>query len=101
MLVGQLGDHTSAGSALDESLHDEIRLVNLLDSARILADGSGDGVDTHGTATEFVDDGEQYLVVGFVETEAVDIQCREGILRYLVVDAPGAFHLCEIPHSPQ
>ena len=101
MLVGQLGDHTSAGSALDESLHDEIRLVNLLDSAGILADGSGNSCDAHWSATELVDDGEQYLVVGFVEPEAVDVQCREGILRYLVVDATGALHMGEIPHTPQ
>ena len=96
MLVGQLGDHTSAGSALDESLHDEIRLVNLLDSAGILAEGRGDGVDTHGAATECVDDGEQYLVVGFGETEAVDIQCREGLLCFVVGDESGVVVLGEI-----
>ena len=43
MLVGQFGGHTSAGSAFEESFHDEERLIDLLQSAGVLAYCGGDG----------------------------------------------------------
>ena len=75
--VGEGCHHTSALRALYEALHDEIRLVHLLDGARVLADGCGYGRHADRTAAELVDDGEQYLVVDLVQTILVDVERRE------------------------
>ncbi len=101
MLVGQFCHHTPSGGALDETLHDEEGLVDLLDGACILTNGGGNGGDAHRTALELVDDGEQDLVVDLVETILVDVQGREGYLRNLGVNLSVAFHLGEISHTAQ
>ena len=74
MFVCQLCHHTTTRGALDEALHDKEWLVDLLDGTSVLADGSSNSGDSNGTATEFVDDGEQDAVVDFIETVLVDIQ---------------------------
>ena len=77
MLVSERCDHASALRSLDESLHDEIRLVHFLDGARVLAYGGGYGADANGTSVELVNDGQEYLVVNLVETILVDVERRE------------------------
>ena len=81
MAVSQFGDHTPSGGALDEAFHDEKGLIDLLNGACILAHSGGNRRDTHRTALELVDDGEQDLVVDLVETILVDVQGREGFTR--------------------
>ena len=101
MLVGQFGDHTTTRRALDEAFHNEEGLVDLFNGACILADGSGDSGDTHRTALELVDDGEQNLVVNLVEAILVDVQGREGNLRDLCINLAITLHLSEITHAAQ
>ena len=61
MLVGKRRCHSSSRRALDETLHDEERLVNLLYGAAILAYCRGNGTYAYRTATELVDDGGENL----------------------------------------
>ena len=83
MFVRQLRHHTSTGSTLDETLHDEERLVYLFYSTCILTDGSGYGGDAHRTATELVDDGQQDAVVYLVQPVLVNVQRRQYNLIFL------------------
>ena len=101
MLVSQLRHHTATRRALDEALHDEEGLVNLLHSTCILSNGSSDGRDTHRTATELVDDGQQDLIVDLIETVLVDVQGCQRYLRDLRVDLTVAFYLGEVANSTQ
>ena len=52
MAVCQVGSHPAARGALQESFHYQVRLVNVLHGASILAYGCGYGADAHGTAAE-------------------------------------------------
>ena len=101
MTISQFCHHTSSGGALDKALHDEEGLVHLLHGAGILAHGSGDGCDAHRTTLELVDDGQQDLIVDFIETVLVYIQGRQGNLGDLGVDLAVALHLCEVPHASE
>ena len=101
MLIGEGCDHASALRSLDESLHDEIRLVHFLDGAGVLADGGGYSADAYRTSAELVDDGQEYLVVNLVEAILVDVERRERQPCYVAVDAYVALHLRKVAHTAQ
>lgn len=101
MLVSERCGHAAARCALDESLHDEERLVHLLDGSGILADGRSYRRHSHGTPAELVDDGQENLIVGFIESVLVDIQSLESHLRYLARDASVALYLRKVAHTAQ
>ena len=101
MAVGQGRGHASAWRALDESLHDEEGFVDLFHRSGVFADGRGDGADAHRTASELVDDGQQNLVVDFVEAVLVDVEGLEGQLGDGSGDGAVALHLCEVAHTSQ
>ena len=65
----------------------------------ILADSRCNGGDTHRTATEFIDDGQQDAVVYLIQSELIDIQCRQGYLRNLRIDASTALYLREVTNT--
>lgn len=82
MLVGKRRCHSASRRALDETLHDEERLVNLLYGATILAYCRGNGAYAYRTATELVDDGGENLVVNLVQAILVDVERLE---RHLAI----------------
>ena len=43
MAVGKVGDFSASRSSLNEAFLDEIRLIDLLQSTRVLTEGSSDG----------------------------------------------------------
>ena len=101
MSVGQLCHYASAGGTLDESLHDKEGFVDLLYRSAVFSDGRCNGGDTHRTAFELVDDGEQNLVVYLVEAILVDVECRKSEACDADVDASVALYLCEISDTAQ
>ena len=96
MLEGEVCDHTPAGCALDESLHDEERFVDLFNCSSILTDSCSDGGNANRPPSELVDDGEQDLVVDFVQTVFVNVQCRESNAGDACVDAAVTLYLGEV-----
>ena len=80
MLVGKRRCHSASRRALDETLHDEERLVNLLYGAAILAYCRGNGAYAYWATTELVDDGGENLVVYLIQAILVDVadssECR-------------------------
>ena len=101
MIVGKLGGHSASWRTLDEALHDEEWLVNLLYGAAIFADSRGNGAYAHRTSTELVDDGGENLVVYPVQAILVDVQCLKRHLGNLEGDGSVALHLGEITYSSQ
>ena len=101
MLVGKRRCHSSSRRALDETLHDEERLVNLLYGAAILAYCRGNGAYAYRTATELVDDGGENLVVNLVQAILIDVERLERHLGNIVSDGSVALYLGEITHSSQ
>ena len=99
MLVGQFCDFASSRGALEETLLDEERLIYLLHCTSLFAHRCGDGVDTHRSTLELVDDGGENLVVDFVKTILVDIECFERYLSDLGVNTAVTLHLCEIANT--
>ena len=100
MAIGQFGDHPPTWRPLDEALHDEERLVDLLNGTGILADGCGNRRDAHRTTLELVDDSQQDLIVDFIETILVDIQGCQGYLCDFRVDLAVALYLRKVSDSP-
>ena len=101
MLIGKLGGHSASWRALDETLHDEERLVNLLYGAAILAYCRGNGAYAYRTSTELVDDGGENLVVYLVQAILVDIERLESHLGNIEGDGSVALYLGEIPDSSE
>ena len=101
MLIGQFGSHTSTWGTLDETFHDEERLIDILDGTSILANGRSDGVETDRTTLELIDNGEQDLVVNLIKTILVDIKGFERHMGYLQVDASVTLHLRKVAHTTQ
>ena len=101
MLVCQFGNHSSTRSALYESLHYQEWLIYLLNSAGVFAYGCCYGGYSHRAALELIDDGKQNLIIDFIETILVDVQCRQGYLCNLSVNHAVALHLCKVAHSAQ
>ena len=101
MLVGKRRCHSASRRALDETLHDEERLVNLLYGAAILAYCRGNGAYAYRTATELVDDGGENLVVNLVQAILIDVERLERHLGNIVSDGSVALYLGEITHSSQ
>src|SRR5450755_4325676 len=73
------GGDPTAGRALEKSRLDQVGLVEVLESAAVLTDRSGDRSDSDGTASEFFDDRRQDLPVHFVEAVLVGLETREGL----------------------
>ena len=101
MLVGKRRCHSSSRRALDETLHDEERLVNLLYGAAILAYCRGNGAYAYRTATELVDDGGENLIIYLVQAILVDVECLERHLGNIVSDGSVALYLGKITHSSE
>ena len=101
MTICQFGNHPSTRGALDKALHDEERLVYLLYRSAIFSDGRGDSRDTHGSTLELIDDGEQDLIVDFIESILVDIQGGQGYFRDVTVYSSTTLYLCEVAYPSQ
>src|SRR2546425_2674430 len=65
---------SAARRAGEEALLHEERLVHLLERARVLAHGGGDGRETNRSALELLDDGLQDPTVHVVEPELVHVE---------------------------
>ena len=73
MLIGLFGHFAPTRGAADKAFLDEERFVDFLHSSSILANGCGYRADTHRATLELINDGEEYLIVDFVQAVFVDI----------------------------
>ncbi len=101
MLVGLGRGHAAARGALDEPALDEEGLVNVLNGARFLGAGHGDGLHPHGPAAELVDDEREDLAVHLVQAVRVHVQLVQGVLGQLLVHRGLALHQRVVADAPE
>src|SRR5439155_10874400 len=76
-LVAQFGGDAALGCAFQESLHDQVGLVDFFEGVRLFADGDGEGTQTDGAAGEFGDHGFEDALVHFVQPVLVNLEHGE------------------------
>lgn len=99
VLVSKERGFAATRSTFDEALFDEVGLVYIFDGSGIFSHSRGNGIKSDRSSAELIDDSREQFVVNLVETEGVNIECFEGILRYIEVDFAVSFDLCEISDS--
>ena len=78
VLAAELRHDPAARRALDEPELEEVRLVDVLDRVRLLAEGHGQRGQADRAAVEAVDDRVQERAVGALEPVAVDLEQRRA-----------------------
>ena len=99
MLVGKVGNFSSAGGTNDKSLLDQERFIDLFQRLGILGNGSGKGGDTHRTALELVNDSKEYLIVHFVQAMGIYIEGFQSKAGDFYVYLTIAFYLGKIAYA--
>jgi len=87
MTVGLWRRKATARRALQEALLHEERLIHFFDSSFIFADGSSYCLHSNRAAFEFLNDCLENSGIHVVETELIDVEKTERILRYIARDA--------------
>src|SRR5688572_20880030 len=101
MLEGRLGRRAAARRSIEESDLNEIRLDHLLDRVFVFVDRRRDGPEPDRSAAELLDDRQQELRVGLVETERVDLESIEGLVGDLRSHPAVVEHLGNVAYAPQ
>ena len=101
MAVGQRSRHPPARRAIQEAALDQEWLVDLLDGLHFLADGGGNGVQSHRPAAVFFDDGQKQLAVHLVEPKLIDLPHVERLAGDRGGDAAVGPDLGVIADPPQ
>lgn len=99
--VGVCGGDAATRGAVDESVHEEVRLVDVLDGAAVLAEGGRQGFDADRSAGKLVDDGHEVVPVILVEAELIDVEDIERHVGDLLGDAAIETDIREITHALQ
>ena len=99
--AAKLRHDSPAGSALQESELEQIRLVDVLDRVRLLAKGDGQRGQAHRAAVEALDDRLQKLAIGALESVAVDLEQLESLGRDLGRDLALVAHLGDVANPAQ
>src|SRR5690606_15637134 len=84
-----------------EAFLDQVRLVDLLDRAGVLAHGHGDGRDADGAALELLHQREQDAAVHLVEAGLVHVERVQGVVGEGARDAAVALDLGEVARAAE
>ncbi len=90
-----------ARGALDEPELEKVRLVDVLDRVRLLAEGHGERGEADRPTVETLDNRPQELTVGALEAMAVDLEQLERLGGDRVRDHALVAHLGDVAHPPQ
>ena len=101
MPVSVCGGDAAARGAVDESVHEEVRLVDVLDGAAVLAEGGSQGFDADRAAGELVDDGHEVVPVVLVESELIDVEDVECHVGDLLGDTTVETDIREVTYTLQ
>ena len=81
MLPPEVGDHAAARRALEEAELEQVRLVDVLDRVRLLAERDGERRQADRAAAELQGDRLEQLAVDPLEPLLVDLEQLERLLR--------------------
>src|SRR5688500_12126176 len=101
MLVRFLGGDSTARSAPEKSLLQQVRLVDVLDRVARFGHGGGDRLDADGSALVVLDQNFQDPAVLSVEAGAIDLEPRARVVDDRFVDPPAAVDLCKVASAPE
>ena len=79
MLAAERGDDAAAGGPLEETELEQVRLVDVLDRVRLLAQRDRQRGKPDRAAVEALDDGAQQLAIDRLEATLVDLEQLEGL----------------------
>src|SRR5690606_11215825 len=91
----------TARRPLQKALLDQVRLVDLLDGARVLARRDGQVREPGRAAAELLDEREQDALVHVVESFLVHVERFEGVVSDGTRDAAVALDLGEVARAAQ
>src|SRR6266508_3785206 len=94
-------DYAPPRRALEEPELEQVRLVDVRDRVRLLAEGDGQGGKAHRAAVEALHDSPQQLAVGALEAVTVYIEQRERLGRHIGRDHALVAHLGDVAHASQ
>jgi len=100
MLVGKRRDAAAPGRPGQKAKLHQIRLVHILQSHSLFANGGSQGLQAHRAAAVVADDGSEHPAVDVVKTQLVHLQPLEGKVGGLLGDHAVAHDLGKIPHPP-
>ncbi len=101
MFISQFSHFTSAGGTFQETLFDKERLIHLFQSSGIFTQCRSNGSKPYRTAFEFINNGAKYLIIDFIESVLINIQCFKSEVGNLRINATRTFYLCKISHTTQ
>src|SRR5215211_1563808 len=93
MAISLRGSKPTTWRSLQEPLLHKERLVHFLDRSLILSNCGGDCLHSNWPALELLDDRLEYARVHVVETELVDVEKPQRILRDRASDCSAGFYL--------
>ena len=99
MFVGKCGRCAPPRSSVEKSILQKIRLINILQRARIFTDGRSQGLQSHRATLKVHDQSLEDPSVDLVQTILIHlekIQCKDS---YLIGDPSIIFDLRKIPDS--
>src|SRR5215467_337679 len=101
MSATERGDRAPARRALQEAELQEVRLVDVLDRVRLLAEGRGKGVEPDRAAAVLLRDRPQELAVQPFEPRLIDLEQLERLARDGGCDRALVPHLGDIPDAAE
>ena len=101
MPVGLQRDTASARRTAEKADLHQIRLINILQGDRFLANRGGKRIQSDRAAAIVSDDACKHRTVNIVQPKFVNFQRAERHVRALPVDRAAAAHLRKIAHTAQ
>jgi hypothetical protein len=99
VFIGAVGGYAATGRAIEHADLHEIGLVHFLDGIFFLAEGSGQGAQTDGTTSIFIEQGDHEVAVDFVEAVFIDAEHVQGFTGDFAGDAATCAHFGEITRA--
>ena len=100
MTVCVLRSHPPPGRPVNQPVHQQIRLIHILQRPRILPQGRRQGIQPHRAARKLLNHHRKDIPVVLIQTQLIHIQDIQGKLRHFLCDHPVILYLGKIPDPP-
>ena len=79
MVIGCRRSYPSPGGSGNKADLHEVRLAYVFNGSPFLADSGGNGIDAHGAAVKFINDGLQNLIIQIIQADFIHMK---GLQRF-------------------
>src|SRR5207245_9150330 len=101
MLLGELGRHSPARSAIYDTYLKQIRLDDIFNCIFLFVNRRGQGADADRPALELFNNRYEQLAIHLVETVSINLHSIERIIRDFVRDASFVIDFGVVTNTPQ